>query len=253
MRITIGVKSAALLALCALCAPSAARADQRSFVRSYEFQTQPKGNLELEIWNDVEPPKGAFSDAVITHRLELEYGVTDRWDAALYHVFAQGGPAGADDRGFHFDGWRLESRYRLAERGEWPIDVMLYLEAERPANFDNPWEAEGKLILQRDFGRLALVANFVAETKLARGPRGGHNWEVDLGVRYELAPWIRVAGEVWGIQQVEGGTGDTTTAYYAGPSVMLAAKKFWIQLGAGVGLTDTASAMQLRSVIGFNL
>jgi len=245
MRITIG------LIFLTLAAALPARADRRSFIRSYEFQTQPAGNLEFEMWNEVESPRGSIADSLITHKLELEYGVTDRFDVALYHVFQQGGPPGADT-GFHFDSWRAETRYRLAECGEWPVDVMLYFEVERPAALGEPFEIEQKIIFVRDFGPLGLVANLVVSQKLASDARAGHLWEIDLGARYELAPWLRVAGELWGIQQIApGGTRDL--AFYAGPSVSVQNKKFWLQIGAGVGINDAAQGMQLRSVFGFNL
>src|SRR5436190_19025876 len=122
MRIKVALSMALLGAIA-----GEARADRRTMIRAYEFQTQPKGNLELELWNDVEAPRSAFTDSTIVTRVELEYGLTDRWDAALYHVFAQGGPAAEPQlQAFHFDSWRLESRYRLAEKGEWPVDVMIY-------------------------------------------------------------------------------------------------------------------------------
>ena len=82
MRITIGITASL-----ALAAATPSRADRRTMIRAYEFQTQPKGNLELELWNDVQAPRSAFTDSTIVTRVELEYGLTDRWDAALYHVF----------------------------------------------------------------------------------------------------------------------------------------------------------------------
>ena len=86
MRITIGLN---VLLACAFLTP-AARADRRTMIRAYEYMTQPQGNLELEIWNEIEAPKGGgFDQAVTVHRIELEYGLTDHWDLALYHVFAQ--------------------------------------------------------------------------------------------------------------------------------------------------------------------
>src|SRR5689334_2182094 len=94
MRITIYLSTL----LGALLAAPEARADRRTLIRAYEYMTQPKGNLELEIWNEVEAPKqGGFDAAATVHRIELEYGLTDHWDVALYHVFAQA-PAEA----FHF-------------------------------------------------------------------------------------------------------------------------------------------------------
>jgi hypothetical protein len=241
MRITIGLSSACLLAV----AP-AARADRRSFVRSYEYATQPQGNLEFELWNDV-IREGAWDAAATAHRFELEYGITDHWDAALYHVFAQ--PSGAS---FRFDSWRLETRYRLAEKGEWPIDVMLYFEVERPADFAQPFETEQKLILEKDFGRFALVTNLVGEQKFLRAA-DKHLWEIDLGARFEVSPALRLAAEAWTIHETVGGR--TTSTWFAGPSLSVATGKFWLQIGAGFGLPigDTDRAALIRSVLGFNL
>lgn len=243
MRITIGIS----LTLALLASP-AARADRRTFVRAYEVATQPKGNLEFELWNDIDAPRpGGFDQASTTHRLELEYGLTDRWDLALYHVLAQ-----APGEGLHFDSWRAETRYRLAEKDEWPVDVMLYFELERPALFAEPWETEEKLILEKDFGRVGLVANLVAEQKFLHANEG-HLYEIDLGARYEVVPALRVGVEAWTIQRTV--AGNTRGSWFAGPSLSLATAKIWIQLGAGIGLGigEGDATAQVRSVLGFNL
>jgi len=243
MRMRIIISFNALLAMA--IAP-AARADRRTMIRAYEYMTQPQGNLELEIWNDVDAPKeGGFDQATTLHRVELEYGVTDNWDFALYHVFAQ--QAGAS---LKFDSWRLETRYRLFEKNVLPLDVELYLEGERPADFTAPWEIEEKLILEKDFGRFALVANFVAAQKIMH-LYDGHAWEVDAGARYELVPQLRLGAEFWTIQDTVAGV--TTGSYYAGPSISFATSKLWLQVGAGFGLGDTSGATFVRSVIGLNL
>ena len=233
-------------ALLAAAIVPAARADRRTMIRAYEYMTQPQGNLELEIWNDVDAPKeGGFDQATTLHRVELEYGVTDNWDFALYHVFAQ--EPGAS---LKFDSWRLETRYRLFEKNVLPLDVELYLEGERPADFTAPWEIEEKLILEKDFGRFALVANFVAAQKIMH-LYDGHAWEVDAGARYELVPQLRLGAEFWTIQDTVAGV--TTGSYYAGPSISFATSKLWLQVGAGFGLGDTSGATFVRSVIGLNL
>src|SRR5256885_6651525 len=88
MRMRIIISFSCLLTS-ALIAP-AVRADRRTMIRAYEYMTQPKDNLELEIWNEIEAPEaGGFDQATTVHRVELEYGITDHWDLALYHVFAQ--------------------------------------------------------------------------------------------------------------------------------------------------------------------
>src|ERR1041384_5938694 len=76
-------------------AGGAARPDRRDFIRAYQYATQPEGNLEVEIWNDVDAPAtGGFDQAVVTPRVELEYGITDHWDIALYHLLEQPPPEG---------------------------------------------------------------------------------------------------------------------------------------------------------------
>ncbi len=249
MRIRIGISTAAACA--ALLAAPAARADRRSFVRAYEYATQPQGNLEVEVWNDVEVPSQGGTDAAGTvHRFELEYGLTDHWDLSLYHVFTQ-----SPDAGFAFDSWRLETRYRLAEKGEWPVDVMLYFEVERPAAFTEPFETEEKVILARDIGPFGLVANLVAEQKLLHLAEG-RMWELDLGARYEVSPHLRIGAEFWGSQQTV--LGESRTSYFAGPSISVEVSKIWLQIGAGfgsgpLGLGDPDSSVLVRSVLGFNL
>jgi hypothetical protein len=242
MRITIGF--IAILAV-ALAAP-AARADRRTLIRAYEYMTQPAGNLELEIWNDVEAPKdGGFDQALTVHRVELEYGITDHWDVALYHVFEQG-----RTDPFHFDSWRVETRYRLFEKNVLPVDVELYLEVERPADFTAPWETEEKVILEKDFGSFALVANLVAEQKFLHAGEG-HSWEVDAGARYEVVPALRLGAEFWTIQETANAV--TGGSYFLGPSISWASSRLWLQLGAGFGLGDSAGATFVRSVLGINL
>ena len=242
MRITIGLN---MVLACAFLAP-AARADRRTMIRAYEYMTQPQGNLELEIWNEIEAPKGGgFDQAATVHRIELEYGLTDHWDLALYHVFAQ-----EPGDSFRFDSWRLETRYRLFEKNVLPVDVELYFEVERPANFTEPFETEEKLILEKDFGRFALVANLVAEQKLFHAGEG-HLWEIDAGARYEVLPQLRLGAEFWTMQETAGGV--TEGSYFAGPSVSFASSKLWLQIGAGFGLGDSAGATFVRSVLGINL
>lgn len=242
MRITISLMVAG-----ALLWASPARADRRTLIRAYEYMTQPQGNLEFELWNDIDAPASGFVDASIVHRLELEYGLTDRWDAALYHVFAQ-----SPGQGAKFDSWRLESRYRFAEKGVWPIDTMLYLELERPADFAEPFEGEAKLILEKGFGNFALVGNLVYEQQLFHAA-DLHKVEVDLGARYEVSPALRLGAEAWTIRETRRGV--TGKSYFAGPSISVATSRLWLQVGAGFGLKidGAPGGTFVRSVLGINL
>ena len=247
-RRTLASLACAALAAASLAAP-AARADRRSFIRAYEYATQPAGNLELEIWNDVEFSKKSAAAAVANPRVELEVGLTDHWDVALYHVFES--KLEDDKRSFTLDSWRLETRYRLLEKGVLPIDLMLYLEVERPADFRDPWELEEKIILAKEFGRLGLVTNLVAEQKLASGDQAGHLFELDVGARWEFVPALRLGVEYFVTLQSAPGQ-EQGTRHYLGPSLSVASEKVWLQAGAGIGLAGNDKVF-FRAALGFNL
>lgn len=77
------------------------------------------------------------------------------------------------------------------------------------------------LILEKEIGAFALVANLVAEQKLFSG--AGHTWEVGVGAPYEVMPQLRLGAEFWTIQETAGGV--TEGSYFVGPSVSWASSK----------------------------
>src|SRR5262249_58078484 len=103
--------------------------------------------MEIEQYIDTTPlktgdpkdPGGQVWDQRYVLQTEFEYGITDRLELGLYLVFANdtGGPLA-------FDGTKQRLRFRLAEQGEWPIDVALYGEV---AEFHDEFELEEKVIL----------------------------------------------------------------------------------------------------------
>jgi len=114
-----------------------------------------------------------------------------------------------------------------------------------------PFELEEKIILEKDFGRFALVANLVGAQHLGRADLG-RTWEVDFGARYEFMPQLRVAAEFWTTHEFVGA--DVSRNYYLGPSISVATPKLWLQVGAGFGLDPAQDQqVQIRSVLGFNL
>ena len=55
--------------------------------------------------------------------MELEYGLTDHLDAALYQVFDQ-----KENDKMKYSGYKFRLRYRIAEKDQLPVDVLLYAE-----------------------------------------------------------------------------------------------------------------------------
>src|SRR5262245_37549624 len=122
---------ASALAAAALLSSQAAHADRRAYGTTYEAVTAPKGELDVESWTTFAPTGevgGGPSSRGLRQMIELEYGITDHWDAALYNMFDMI-TSGDTDSGYA--GFRIETRYRLSDRGEWPIDPVLYLEFQQ--------------------------------------------------------------------------------------------------------------------------
>jgi hypothetical protein len=100
------------LAVSLLLVPAAAHADRRAYAETYEAVTAPQGELDVELWNTFAnqaevssgPPERGYRGM-----LELEYGLTSRWDVAFYNILdwsSDGSTAG-------YGGLKLQTRYRL--------------------------------------------------------------------------------------------------------------------------------------------
>src|SRR5436309_2948127 len=110
---------AAPLAMMLLIAstPRTAHADRRSFFQTYEYQTMNKGGVELELWNEQDRPDFGSAATGLQFQLEIEYGITDRWDIALYQILSQPPPTMTTPGVLAYDATKIETRYRFAERG----------------------------------------------------------------------------------------------------------------------------------------
>jgi hypothetical protein len=116
---------------------------------------------------------------------------------------------------------------------------------------DKPVAVEEKLILGKDVGRVNLSLNGSAEQEFI--PGGGREYELGYaaGASYELAPWLRAGGEVFGYR-VRGG-GVTVTTHYAGPALSFAWSRFWLVTAVGVGLNDASERVRATAVLAVQL
>jgi hypothetical protein len=145
-------------------ARAAAAQEAPNFPRVYQWETPQEAWLELSLWETYLPssnvPYERFGLDVARRHLwaqsvEVEYGVTDRLSLAAYADFDD--PMG---RALSFTQARVEARYRLFDRYQRVLNPALYLEWVWPrASYGAPEELEARLILERDFGDVRVVAN----------------------------------------------------------------------------------------------
>jgi hypothetical protein len=250
-----------------LCAafPSIAVANPHPLPYSYPYQTLPKGKIEVEEIADLIPMRVAREkddgtrDAVTAVRsqlqTELEIGVNDRLELALYFSFHQS--ATADTPAMRFDGMKQRLRYRFAEEGDLPLDMGVYLEV---AELYNEIELEEKLLLSRRFGYLTTVCNLWVEQEYYFQTQ---EWKLiynpTLGAVYELSPNLMLGLEYWARGRFNHsdsalgqGTSDSPNAprHYLGPTILLQSGEAWWSTGVYARLDHFGQSAQAEDPYG---
>lgn len=243
-----------LFLLVSALATSTASADRRLFTSTYEYKTMPEGATALEFWHtqsrttwDDDDPNAA---TVLQNILEIEHGLTDHWDAALYMVFAQ---VASDNlllaAPYQFSELKLETRYRFADRGELPVDILAYGEVAKEFGV-GVYEVEAKGIFARDFDRLTAAFNAIAEVEF--GPDVPET-ELELGwaagISYEVHPKLNIGVETYGTVELE----ESEVLATVGPAIAIApSHNLWVALTTGFGF-DEAPKFTGRLILGIEL
>ena len=268
----------ALVALVAL--PRVAVANPRPLPFTYTAQTLPEGEVELEQYVDMTPvkaleiPSGEVAPILATAlQTEFEYGITDKLELGLYASFAPkpGSFAGVPDLLWK-NGLKQRLRYRLADPGEWPVDIAVYGEV---AEMQEEIEVEGKVILERRFGDLRIATNLWAEREFHLDkPEQAWVLNPTLGMTYQVTPvvhpglegWMRVEFE--DEEEEEAGKPEPPREFnagphaYVGPTMLLSFGQFWWSTGVYVRATDFGrsatvgdayGAIWARTIIGVGL
>ena len=219
---------------------SKAFADKRSYVWTYEYSTVEKGKAEFENYftlstRDIDHIEGAMSSE---HQIELEVGMTERFDFSIYQVFNQD-PEGT----LEYEGYKLRSRYRIGEKGRFFLDPLIYLEYKGKPDFSEH-EIEFKLILAMDIERFNFALNPIFEWER------GDEWEFKpayaVGMGYELSKLVRVGLEAKG----------SKNGHYLGPVISHGKEHLWVTLGSAFMIADIKEGkpeFQIRMLLGVGL
>ena len=230
--------------------PSDLNAAERRFTYSYETTTMPAGAWEFELWSTW---KNYANRDRFEFRHELEYGITDNLQV-----------------GFYLSDWRLTNPDEGETEVEWrtagaeliysmsdPVkDILgsaLYGEfLIGPEKF----ALEGKLLLQKNFGPLALVYNFVLEAEWE-----GADYEEKVGVientagiSYQISPNFLIGAEV--LHEVEFAEWEEAgdNVLYVGPNVSFRKGSFFTTVTGLFQVTgvDGEPEQQVRMLAGFH-
>ena len=246
-RPTIGLMISVALGI------SAAEGGQRRFTYSYETVTAPKGSREYEQWITWKAHKADDSDyQKFEFRHELEFGLTDRLQLGLYLADWEivDDAAGSEAE---YKKSAVELIYSLTNPITDPIGSALYFEAGLGPEL---FELEGKLLLQKNFGKLALVYDFVVEAEWE-----GDNFDEEVGeiqntfgISYQINPSLFVGIEALHEVEFEDWSESGANVVYIGPNISWRRGGFFATLSPLIQVTgvDGEPDFNTRLLVGFD-
>lgn len=214
-----------------------ALADNRIFTYTYEPETEPKGDWELEQYVTSRLGRtravGQENYQKWQFRTELEYGVTDRYTVGLYvnddYTHYRDPATGDNHDENRFTGISLENRYNILDPVQNPVGLTLYLE---PTWDGQNAELEQKIILGQRFHENWKWALNLSHATEWEGDIDNYEGELEvsaglarnLGERWTLGVEIRDTNELPMYQEWE------NSAVYLGPTLSYHRQKWWAAL-----------------------
>jgi len=231
-----------LLVLIVLMGAASTMADRRKYVWTYQYATIAPGAAELEFYQTTK----ISSTNSWEYRIEVEHGLTPRWDLSIYQIFAQ-----KEGEAFRWDAFQIRTRYKLAEPGRFLLDPLLYLEYNRKIDLKKQNKLEAKLILDRNVHKYNIAFNPVYEFFWAPG-NPIHELGLDIGLSYELSYKLSV-----GVESVTRSKyikdSDNRQSSYLGPTISVATGSIFYTVGYTWGLTDDSDDARVRFLMGVDL
>lgn len=257
-------------------APLVARATPRPLPFTYTADTLGAGETEIENYVDLTPVKALDPNGVPAtywasqFQTELEHGITDRLELGLYVAYQPGAPPDWTKAAILTEGtgFKERLRWRLADAGEWPIDVALYGEL---VEYQIEFEVEAKVILERRFGDLRIAANAWAEREWYYGVSGisQQEWVLNptIGATYQVTPAFHAGVEYWMRVEFPSPAPDPRPFsigpnQFVGPALMFDFGKLWWSTGVYARVNDVDRVAQIydnygliwaRTVVGLEL
>jgi len=243
------VHTLALSATLALTTVSAS-ASQRHFGFIYETTTLPQGALDFE--NQATWKNNKNFDR-FEFRHELEYGITDRFQAALYVADWSLRNDAEHRRTMRYDATALELIYNLSNPSTSWLGSALYGEVKVG---DRLLTLEGKLLLQKNLGPWIIAYNASLEAAFEGAHLDERTGEMQnmLGISYELSHRLSIGSEVLQETEWPNWGKPASSRVWAGPNLSYHQGRFFAVLSPLVQLTQAKNEpdFQTRLIVGFS-
>lgn len=269
-----GCRSGALAALSVLALGARAAANPRPLPFTYQHEQLADGATEVEQYVDLVPVRArsaATGDPAWTGltqlQTEFEHGLSSRLELGLYVTLAPGAASGFTSvpRAPDGNGLKQRLRYQLAPSGAWPMDVGVYGEVSEN---ERELELEAKIILQRRFGALRLMANATAEQELYYDGTRDFVATPSAGATFEITPAVQPGIEWWMHAEYPEQNPPSPRPFalgphhYVGPALLLQLGRIWWTTGVYFRVSDRRHTLQpeepfgnvwARSIVGIGL
>ncbi|MEP7014182.1 MAG: hypothetical protein ABI925_01960 [Verrucomicrobiota bacterium] len=244
-----------LLWLLILALPAATSfAGVRRFTFLYEANTSAPGSLELENSVSWKSAGGRNGFDQVDFRHELEYGVTDKFQASLYFV-DWSYESDREHSEFAYSDTAIELIYNFTNPVLDPVGVSIYGELRAG---DRLIELESKVIAQKNFGPIIFAYNATLEAVWKGSELEEREGEFSqaVGASYEFSPRISAGLEllhefVFPEWRDTGKIGN----FFVGPNVSYRRRNWFVTTTALAQATDTDGEpdLQLRTIFGIGL
>lgn len=249
---------AAIFTLAAVASPALtplpAHADERRFTFIYESPTEMPGEVEYEqyvTWKTNKDTDSSYDRVDFRH--ELEFGITDRFQLAVYlSDWSYEDGRSVEDDGADWKDVALEGIYNFTDRSTDLLGVSLYGET---AIGDEVFKLEGKLILDKQIGNWLFAYNITLEAEWE-----GDDYAEDVGEFQQTLGVSTMLGENWYVGaellhevEYEDWTESSPDVVYAGPNFGYTAGGWFITVTPMIQLTDVGDepSYQTRMIFGW--
>lgn len=97
-----------------------------------------------------------------------------------------------------YDALEWENKFQLTEPGQYPVDLGLILEMERPTDRTEGWEVKWGPLLQTDFGKWQLNGNLLFERNYRADTPSATVLQYQWQVKYRWQPMVELGFQGFG-------------------------------------------------------
>jgi hypothetical protein len=231
-----------------------ANAGSRRFTYIYEADILDEGEVEYEQWGTLKTRKKNdpnFDRLDIRH--EVEWGLGDNMQLAVYFDWRYQDGAGTSSDGVTFQDIALEFIYQVADPTKDPLGVALYLEG---AYGERKAKIEAKLLLQKNIDKWILAWNGIIEAEWEGSHHSEDKAEIAqvFGISYQIDPSWSVGFELLHEFEIDDWETIGDASVYGGPNVAYRANGWFATITPMFQLTsiDSEPDLQVRLIFGID-